>query len=378
MLSIFLVYSAFDQKSSVFAVDAITNSSALLNFDNRTTYSLQDLYKMLQKSSVTVEVYDSILGPKGLGSGFIIDEKGNMVTNYHVAKPPQVGILSYDITFSNGDVFPARLIGADAFTDLAVLQIEDSADKKFIPLRLGNSSKVVPGDSVAVYGAPSGLSGSLTTGIISAVGRGASDTNFLPVPLTGITNTGLDFSQIDMIQTDATINHGNSGGPVVDMYGQVIGVSALGFADFGLEHTNFLIPSNTVKRVSETILKGEKYFHPWLGINGIDVTPRIASEVGLPQPRGVLVVDVYEGSPAEKSGLIPGSTFTFIYGEGRYVPVDGDVIWFIDDKEIKNQEDILKFIELGKKINQSVKITVYRSGELVDIYTKLTTRPSLD
>lgn len=333
---------------------------------------------MLQKSSVTVEVYDSILGPKGLGSGFIIDEKGNMVTNYHVAKPPQVGILSYDITFSNGDVFPARLIGADAFTDLAVLQIEELADKKFIPLRLGNSSKVVPGDSVAVYGAPSGLSGSLTTGIISAVGRGASDTNFLPVPLTGITNTGLDFSQIDMIQTDATINHGNSGGPVVDMYGQVIGVSALGFADFGLEHTNFLIPSNTVKRVSETILKGEKYFHPWLGINGIDVTPRIASEVGLPQPRGVLVVDVYEGSPAEKSGLIPGSTFTFIYGEGRYVPVDGDVIWAIDDKEIKNQEDILKFIELGKKINQSVKITVYRSGELVDIYTKLTTRPSLD
>ncbi len=342
------------------------------------SYSLQELYKILQQSSVTVEVYDSVLGPKGLGSGFIINEKGNLVTNYHVAKPPQVGKLSYDITFANGDVFPARLIGSDSFTDLAVLKIENSTIEKFIPLKLGNSSNAVPGDKVAVYGAPSGLSGSLTTGIISAVGRGGSDTSYLPVQLNGMTSTGLDFSQIDMIQTDATINHGNSGGPVVDIYGEVIGVSDLGLADFGIEHTNFLIPSNTVKRVTETLLKGQKYFHPWLGINGMDITPRIASEIGLPNPHGVLVADVYEDSPAERSGLIPGSTFTFISSEGRYVPIDGDVIWKLDDKEIKNQEDVLKFIELEKKINENIKITVYRNNELVDLNTKLTSRPSLD
>lgn len=359
--------------------DILTDVPSVSLYTNNTkSYSLQDLYKILQQSSATVEVYDSVLGPKGLGSGFIIDEQGILVTNYHVAKPPQIGKLIYDITFANGDVFPARLVGADPFTDLAVLKIENSTFKKFIPLKLGNSSNAVPGDRLAVYGAPSGLSGSLTTGIISAVGRGGSDTSYLPIQLNGMTSTGLDFSQIDMIQTDATINHGNSGGPVVNINGEVIGVSDLGLADFNLEHTNFLIPSNTVKRITETIVKGEKYLHPWLGINGMDVTSRIASEIGLPQTRGVLVVDVFEGSPAEKSGLIPGSTFVFIPGEGRYAPIDGDVIWKLDDKEIKNQEDVLKFIELNKKINENIKITVYRNNEMVDLVTKLTSRPSLD
>src|ERR687886_1779958 len=224
-----------------------------------------------------------------LGSGFVYDNQGHIVTNYHVVG----GASRADVTFTDGNTYSANVVAKDPYSDLAVLQItSDYSQEKVVPLPLANSSAVRPGDQVIAIGNPFGLSGTITTGIVSAKGR------LLPDPDTG-------FSMPNTIQTDAAINPGNSGGPLLNSQGQVIGMNTAIFSSTGsYSGVGFAIPSNTIAKEVPLLIKNGSYAHPWLGISGGKITPDLTRAMGLPTNyKGVLVASVQPDSPAGKAGL---------------------------------------------------------------------------
>src|SRR5919199_433789 len=225
-----------------------------------------------------------------LGSGFVYDNQGHIVTNYHVVS----GVKKADVTFTDGNTYSANVVGKDPNSDLGVLQItgDYSEEKGVVPLPLANSSAVRPGDQVIAIGNPFGLSGTITTGIVSQKGR------LLPNPDTG-------FSIPNMIQTDAAINPGNSGGPLLNIQGQVIGMNTAIFSSTGVyAGVGFAIPSNTIAKEVPLIIKNGNYAHPWLGISGGKITPDLIRAMGLPANyKGVIVASVQSGSPADMAGL---------------------------------------------------------------------------
>src|SRR5919198_4618410 len=224
-----------------------------------------------------------------LGSGFVYDSQGHIITNYHVTAEA----TNADVTFTDGNTYSAKVIGKDPAADLAVLQIVDNfSEEKVMPLIIANSSNVRAGEQVAAIGNPFGLSGTITIGIVSQLGR------LLPNPDTG-------FSIPNTIQTDAAINPGNSGGPLLNMQGQVIGMNTAIFSNTGAySGVGFAIPSNTIAKEVPLLMKNATYTHPWLGISGGKITPDIAQSAGLPRNyKGVVVGSVQPGSPANKAGL---------------------------------------------------------------------------
>lgn len=346
---------------------------------NQKNYSLTELYKIIEKSVVQIDVYDTRLGALGLGSGFIYDNQGHVVTNHHVADQARVSALSYDVIFSDGHVYSAKLIGTDPFSDLAVIRIENASDLNITSLKMGNSSMVKPGEQIAILGSAKGLIGTFTTGIVSAVGRsgftGMSSTG--EDILAGMSSLGVSFDQPEFIQTDAAVNHGNSGGPAVNMRGEVIGISDLGLGDFGAENLNFLIPSDTVKRIIPSLIANGTYNHPWLGLEGVDMTSSIAKILNLQEPKGFLVVNVDDGGPASQAGMLGGDREVSLPREGRSVSVGGDVIVGIDGKDIRSKHDMLLYLT-NKKVGESVVLSVIRDGDPQQITVVLGQRPGYD
>lgn len=342
-------------------------------------YSLIELYKILEKSVVQIDVYDTRLGALGLGSGFIYDNQGHIVTNHHVADQARVGNLSYDVIFSDGHVYSAKLIGTDPFSDLAVIRIENASDVNITSLKMGNSSMVEPGEQIAILGSAKGLIGTFTTGIVSAVGRSGFTgmSNAGENILTGMSSLGISFDQTEFIQTDAAINHGNSGGPAVNMRGEVIGISDLGLGDFGAENLNFLIPADTVKRIIPSLIANGTYNHPWLGLEGVDMTSSIAKVLNLQEPKGFLVVNVDDSGPASNAGMLGGDRVTALAREGRSVSIGGDVIVGIDGKDIRSKHDMLLYLT-NKKVGESVVLSVIRDGDPQQITVVLGQRPGYD
>ena len=342
-------------------------------------YSLIELYKILEKSVVQIDVYDTRLGALGLGSGFIYDNQGHIVTNHHVADQARVGNLSYDVIFSDGHVYSAKLIGTDPFSDLAVIRIENASDLNITSLKMGNSSMVKPGEQIAILGSAQGLIGTFTTGIVSAVGRsgftGMSSTG--EDILAGMSSLGISFDQPEFIQTDAAVNHGNSGGPAVNMRGEVIGISDLGLGDFGAENLNFLIPADTVKRIIPSLIANGTYNHPWLGLEGVDMTSSIAKVLNLQEPKGFLVVNVDDSGPASNAGMLGGDMVIALAREGRSVSIGGDVIVGIDGKDIRSKHDMLLYLT-NKKVGESVVLSVIREGDPQQITVVLGQRPGYD
>jgi len=359
-------------------VEAIqSNVTSLIS--NKSNHSLTELYDILEKSVVQIDVYDSKLGPLSLGSGFVFDGNGHIVTNQHVAEPPSVGSLSYDVIFPNGRVYGAKLIGADPFSDLAVIRIENTSDLEVAPLRLGNSTLVKPGEQIAILGSARGLIGTFTTGIVSAVGRfgftGMQSTG--ENILAGMSSLGVTFDQPEFIQTDAAVNHGNSGGPAVNMRGEVIGISDLGLGDFGAENLNFLIPSDTVKRIIPSLISSGTYKHPWLGLEGVDMTSSIAKVLNLQEPKGFLVVNVDEGGPASKAGILGGDRIVSLPREGRSVSIGGDIITGIDGNDIRSKHDLLLYLT-SKKVGDSVELSIIRNDNVEKLAVILGERPGYD
>jgi S1-C subfamily serine protease len=325
--------------------------------------TLPDLFEHVERS--VVQITDSVKSnptDSRLGSGFVYDNNGHIITNFHVVNGGKGDKL--DVTFLDGTVYRATLIGSDPFTDLAVLYVADAPQEKLSPLPLANSSVIRVGQQVAAVGNPFGLSGSMTEGIISGVSRS------IPSQEAG------GFQIPDVIQTDAPINPGNSGGPLLNTRGEVIGINSAIFSATGqFAGVGFAIPSNTISKVVPSLVTTGSFQHPWLGVSGTDMTPGIADALGLKEPRGFLVVDVVAGSPAEKAGIRGGDRQVTI--DGRPIKLGGEVIVSIDGKVVRKLDDILTYLQSQKSVGDSLKLTVLRNGQEQDINVVLGARPNL-
>lgn len=298
-----------------------------------------------------------------LGSGFVYDREGHIVTNNHVVD----GSKTVDVTFVDGNTYTANVIGNDPYSDISVLQITDndflyaSGEKSTsAPLVIGNSSNLQVGQQIIAIGNPFGLSGTMTTGIISQFGR------LLPNPDTG-------FSIQDGIQTDATINPGNSGGPLLNMQGQVIGINTAISSSTGVfSGVGFAIPSNTIARIVPVLIQKGSYAHPWLGISGGSITPDLAQSAGLPKNfKGVIVGSVQPGGPADKASL-RGINQDIM----NLNPHIGDIITAIDSHPVKRIDDIINYIESNKSVGDTLSVTVNRSSKTINLKAILQARPS--
>ncbi len=322
--------------------------------------TLPDLFAKVEKSVVQITDSDET-DPRDsrLGSGFIYDNNGHVITNNHVVS----GGGRLDVTFLDGTVYRASLIGSDPFTDLAVLYVKDAPQEKLVPLPLADSSKIRVGEQVAAIGNPFGLSGSMTAGIISGVGR------LIPAQEAG------GFSIPDVIQTDAPINPGNSGGPLLNMRGEVIGINSAIFSTTGqFAGVGFAVPSDTMTKVVPSLITRGSFQHPWLGVAGRDMTPGIADLLGLEEPRGFLVMDVVAGSPAEKAGIKAGNQDTTI--DGVPVKLGGDVVVGIDNKTVRKIDDILVYLQREKAVGDDLQLTILRDGNEMQVTAVLGARPN--
>ena len=286
---------------------------------------------------------------RSLGSGFVFDEAGHILTNYHVVRQAE----SIEVSFSNNDTMSATVVGTDPATDIAVLKVK-ARSRALHPLELGNSTSVRVGDPVVAIGNPLGYDRSITAGIVSALQRQLESPSRR--------------SQIDhVIQTDAQINKGNSGGPLLNARGEVIGVnSAIETADPGSTGNigiGFAIPINTVKDVAAQLIKTGKVEHAYLGVRVQTIDKQIAELFGLPTERGVLVTDVEEGSAAQKAGIRGGDTDVVVAGES--FRLGGDLIVEADGKEIASGDD-LRSVVAASKPGDEITVELFRPNEQRD------------
>jgi S1-C subfamily serine protease len=326
-----------------------------------TGLTLPSLFQKVENSVVQITDSNEIdVFESRLGSGFVYDDNGHIITNHHVVSG---GGNRLDVTFPDGVVYRASLIGSDPSADIAVLYVEDVPKEKLLPLSLADSSNVRVGERVAAIGNPFGLSGSLTSGIVSGVGRQipAQDDEGFTIP--------------DILQTDAAINPGNSGGPLLNIRGEVIGINSAIFSTTGqFAGVGFAIPSNTIAQIVPSLITTGSYQHPWLGVAGTDMAPGIADRLGLDEPRGFLVMDVVAGSPAEKAGIQSGDEDAVI--DGIPMKLGGDVIIAIDNNTIRKIDDILAYVEIEKSVGDDLEIMILRDGQMMEVIATLAARPS--
>jgi S1-C subfamily serine protease len=291
-----------------------------------------------------------------LGSGFVYDRQGHIITNNHVVGNAK----TVDVTFVDGNSYTAKVIGTDPFSDIAVIQLtDDFSAENVLPLIITNSSSLQVGQQIVTIGNPFGLSDTMTTGIVSQMGR------LLPNPGTG-------FSTPNTIQTDAAINPGNSGGPLLNIQGQVVGINtAISSATGAFSGIGFAIPSNTIIREVEGLIKNGCYGHPWLGIAGGVITPDIAHSAGLPRNyKGIVVSSVQSGGPAENAGL-EGLTQNDVSNTQQL----GDIITGIDGHPLRSMDDLINYIDVHKSVGDNVMLTVNRHDQILNFDLVLQARP---
>jgi len=297
----------------------------------------------------------------GGGSGFVWDDQGHIVTNNHVTE----GADKITVTLNDGTTVPAKLVGADKDSDLAVVQVSLPQDR-LRPVTVADSTAVKVGQVAVAIGNPFGLEGTMTVGYISALGR------LLPVEAT---TPGASYTIPDVIQTDAPINPGNSGGVLCNVAGEVIGVTSAIISPAGASAgIGFAIPSAIVTKVVPVLLKSGHFAHPWLGLSGTTLGPDTAKAMGLPESqRGALVADVMAGSPAEKAGVRGGNRSLKV--EDTQTRVGGDVVVKMGDEDIKRFDDIVTYLARHTEVGQTVPMTVLRDKQAVTLNVKLDARP---
>ncbi|MGC2563795.1 MAG: trypsin-like peptidase domain-containing protein [Nitrososphaeraceae archaeon] len=429
LVSIFIV-----NKTNTLEVDAqqtetqnSTNNSSTIRGTNISSTNITlpltptEIFSKVQDSVVQVTTTNTdIAGPlnSGLGSGFVYDNDGHIITNYHVVALASLSGESSNnisssnnntdiiVTFNDGSIYNARVVGADRFSDIAVLRVENISESKLVPLTFGNSSQAKIGEQVVAIGNPFGLSGTLTVGVVSGLGRtipsladDQQEQEQPPLPETPFDDLfpdipGLPFQQPplipdqqqqersgafsipDIIQTDAAVNPGNSGGPLLNMKGQVIGMNTAIFSETGVyAGIGFAIPSNTITKIVPSLITTDSYQHPWLGLIGIDITPDIAEALGLSleEAKGFLIIGVNEGSPADKAGIRGGDRVTNV--NGREIRLGGDIVLKIDNQDVRKIEDILTYLEGQKHVGDTVQLTIVRDGKTQTVNATLTPRP---
>jgi S1-C subfamily serine protease len=362
------------------------------------TPSVNIIFKQAENSVVQIthkaltgnNVSDPLIENVTLGSGFVYDKQGHIITNNHSVGSARM----MDVTFVNGDRYTAKVIGTDSYTDIAVLQIiqnNNAGQSLFKPLVMGNSSMLKIGDTVIAMGNPFGLSDSLITGVVSRV------KSALPDPV--------GFSIPDIIQTDIATNPGNSGGPLLNMQGQVVGINIapdligifspdpVGFSIPDIIQTDiatnplsdtsrfsglgFAIPSSTITRIVPTLIEKGTYVHPYLGLGGITLTSELAQTINgssgnssLPANlKGIYVNTVTKNGSADKAGIHGSNIDQYSIKHG------GDIIVAIDGHNVTRTDDLISYIDMHKSVGSSVILTAYRDGHILNLKTALTSRP---
>jgi S1-C subfamily serine protease len=355
------VLGVLDDSPSVINTVEAVQPSAPVAFAEGRRLSVSDIYErsgpgVVQITTTTVRRVDTdpffnALGfpqqrrQKALGSGFVIDKAGHIVTNFHVVDDAE----TVEVSFSNRDSVKARVVGTDPSTDLAVLEVNVDAGA-LTPLDLGDSDRLRVGDSVVAIGNPFGLERSVTAGIVSALHR----------PLTAPN----DFTIDDVIQTDAAINSGNSGGPLIDARGGVVGVnSAIATGNTGVRGNigiGFAVPINTVRDVASQLIERGKVEHAFLGLGVQAVDTEVSRLFELPVKRGLMVVRVFDSSAADKAGLRAGTNEVVVSGE-TYL-LGGDILVAVDGRQVASGEDLRDVIS-AKKPGDKLTIEAYRGME---------------
>ena len=322
------------------------------------TLSLIEIFEKSEPGVVRVNIQrnqtESDVG--GVGSGFVFDTQGHIITNAHVVKDATKTI----VTFLDGRSYNAEIIGVDEYTDIGVIKV--NADLKLLnPLLLGDSSNLQVGEPITAIGNPFGLSGSMTSGIISQMGR------LLP------SNSG--YSIPDVIQTDAAINPGNSGGPLLNMRGEIVGINTAIQSTTGeFTGVGFAIPSQTVAKIVPTLINDGVYKHPWIGISGTDIDLEMASVMELENTLGFLIITVIEDSPASDAGLIGSNKMIEV--EGREYSIGGDIIISVDGIDVRKIDDILIYLQREKAVGDEMILEVLRDGRTTNVTIVLQERPN--
>jgi len=325
--------------------------------------SLSALYDKIKGSVVTI--YGFILQTNSSttyytqiqGSGFVYNYTGQMiiVTNFHVVN----NVVNITVTFIDGDGYRAVVLGSDPYADLAVLSI-NAPQNEYKPIEIVSSSILKVGDPIIAVGNPYGLTGSMTTGIVSQLGRSITE------------ETTGGYSIANIIQITAPINPGNSGGPLLNYMGQVVGITAAIVSDS--QGLGFAIPSSTILREIGSLVKEGSYnHHPWLGVTGTDMSYEIATKMGINVTYGWLIVGVISGGPAEKAGLRGGAENALI--AGSWVTIGGDVIIAMNGERITNMDDLTSYLEEYTSPGQVVNITIVRNRQTMTVQVELGTRP---
>lgn len=293
----------------------------------------------------------------GLGSGFVYDKEGHIITNDHVIENAEKIV----VTFLDGKSFKASLVGKDPYTDLAVIKVNASEDALH-PITLGNSSKLKVGEQIAAIGNPFGLSGSMTSGIVSQIGR------LLPSQDRG-------FQIPDIVQTDAAINPGNSGGPLLNMRGEIVGINTAIQSETGdFAGVGFSIPSRTVQKIIPTLIESKVYHHPWVGISGRDIDPDLAEILKIEDARGFLIINVLKDSPAEKAGLRGTTNSTMV--DGAIYQIGGDIVLAVDGITVRKIDDILIHLQRDKTVGDEMALQILRDGRVTSLVLTLEERPN--
>ena len=319
-----------------------------------------------------------IIPQDGQGSGFLVDAEGHILTNYHVVQDA----TSISVTLADGDVLEAKLAGSSHADDIALLKVDAEAVAGITPLKLGDSAAVKPGQMAIALGSPFGLDNSISVGVVSGVNRSRAGAGSLPRLITG------------MIQTDASLNPGNSGGPMLNSLGEVVGINTSVEVSpiTGSIGVGFAVPINTAKDLMAQFVQGETVRRPWVGIKGAALSPDLAEVLGLEVSKGVYIVNVEPGSPAEKAGLVAGVASNgeaepdFITGNIPGFPTgpapagngeaSGDVITAVDGKDVTSVEDIVMHLN-SLAPGDSVSLTLLRDGETTQVNVALGEWPEM-
>ncbi|MGQ9679905.1 MAG: S1C family serine protease [Candidatus Bathyarchaeia archaeon] len=345
----------FQQSSADFELTSLKEELKLLRLGNNSESLLQtQVYNATRRSVVLIKV--STLTGRGQGSGFVYDIEGRIITNNHVIEDS----MKIEVTFIDGTTVEADLVGRDPYSDLAVIDV-DVNPSMLHPLKLGDSSKLVVGETVVAIGNPYGLASTMTLGIVSALGRQ------MEAPA--------GYAIVDVIQTDAAINPGNSGGPLLNLKGEVVGMNTAILSETRqFSGIGFAIPSNTIAREVPSLISKGSYSHPYLGIQGMDLTPAISEAMGLDRgTKGALITTVVPGGPADKAGLRGGIVDATI--EGTTVKLGGDIILGVGHNIVKNLYDLIVYMERNVKPGDEVSLTILRGGRIIDVRVVLGERP---
>ena len=351
-LFIILVSIIFILSSILFHVDQSKILAQSENGKKSMVGSVSKIFKDVQGSvvQITRENHETSKDENvtTLGSGFVFDKEGRIITNNHVVQ----GSKNLDVTFINGNRYVASILGNDPFNDIAVIKISQNISEQLHPLRLGNSSNMEVGDQVIAIGNPYGLAGSMSLGIISQKGR-------------LISTEGSQFSIPSVIQTDALINPGNSGGPLLNTNEEVIGMNTAGVLSDsgGFSGIGLAVPSNTISRIAPVLVSNGNYSHAWLGISASTLTSQLTEnfENLSREFKGIYVDSLVKDGPADKAGL--HGSITDQYGDKHGT----DIITAADKKNVTYMEDLVSYIDEKKQPGQKLLLTIFRNQSYVDI-----------